>query len=438
MVEENWRDVNSKFFHKSVKLRSNNNSIRALQVDGGWVQTPEEIRGAVVEYFGRQVATTHWERPKLDGVAFDMLSEDDNRGLIAPFTLEEIEKVVKDSDGNKSPGPDGFNFAFIKEFWHLIKHEVRIMFDQFYANEKLLRSFLSYFVTLIPKVNNPFTLKEFRPISLLGCLYKLLAKVLAGRLSKVMNSIISTSQSAFVKGRNLVDRAMVINEVVDFARRANRECLILKVDFEKAYDTVEWSFLEFMLKRVCFCPKWVAWMKACVFGGNMSILVNGTPTATEEICIQRGLKQGDPLAPFLFPLVAEGFSGLMRNAVNSNSFKGFDFRNNGLVVSHLQYADDTLCIGEASVENLWTLKALLRCFEMMSGLKVNFAKSCLIGVNVEREFMEAACNFMNCREGSLPFKHLGLPVGANPRSASSWEPLLECLHKRLNSWGTNM
>jgi len=329
------------------------------------------------------------------------------------------------------------------------------MFDQFHGNEVVPRSFLLYFVTLIPKVNNPFTLKQFRPISLLGCLYKLLEKVLAGRMSMVMSSIISSSQSTFVKGRNLVDGVSVINEVVDVARRMNRECLILKVDFEKANDTVDWSFLEYMLRRVGFCSKWINWMKACVFGGNMPILVNGSPTEeicierglkqgdggnmsilvngspTEEICIERGLKQGDLLAPFLFLLVSEGFSGLMRNVVNSNSFTGFDLRSNGLVVSHLQYADDTLCIGEASVDNLWTLKALLIGFEMASGLKVNFAKSCLIGVNVGREFMEAACNFMNCREGFLPFKYLDLPVGANPRRMSTWEPLLDCLKKGL-------
>jgi len=102
----------------------------------------------------------------------------------------------------------------------------------------------------------------------------------------------------------------------------------------------------------------------------MSILVNGSPTT--EINIQRGLKQGDLLAPFLFLLVAEGFSGMMRNVVSLNLFEGFQFRSDGLVITHLQYADETLCIGKASVENLWTLKALLRVFEMKSGLKVNF------------------------------------------------------------------
>jgi hypothetical protein len=154
-------------------------------------------------------------------------------------------------------------------------------------------------------------------------------------------------------------------------------------------------------------------MKAGVFGGSMSILVNGSPT--EEIDIKRGLKQGDPLAPFLFLVVAEGFSGLMDNAVNRNLFKGFEVKRGGSVISHLQYADDTLCIGEASIENLWTLKALLRGFEMVSGLKVNFHKSCLMGVNVSTGFLGMASSFLNCKVGSLPFMYLGLPVGANAR-----------------------
>jgi len=112
-------------------------------------------------------------------------------------------------------------------------------------------------VALIPKVSSPMELKDFGPISLLGCLYKLLAKVLARRMVGVMNSIISSNQSAFLKGRNLVDRVMVIGELVDYAKKAKRKCLILKVDFEKAYDSVDWSFLEYMLVRLGFCHMWV-------------------------------------------------------------------------------------------------------------------------------------------------------------------------------------
>ncbi|MCH86251.1 ribonuclease H protein [Trifolium medium] len=124
----------------------------------------------------------------------------------------------------------------------------------------------------------------------------------------------------------------------------------------------------------------------------------------------------------------------MRKAVELNAFKGFAIGSDSLVISHLQYADDTLCIGEASIENLWTLKAMLRGFEMASGLKVNFWKSGLSGVNVNSTFLEMACNFLNCRRGTIPFKYLGLPIGENPKSVTTWEPLVQHLRKRLFSW----
>jgi hypothetical protein len=111
----------------------------------------------------------------------------------------------------------------------------------------------------------------------------------------------------------LADGVVVLNEIVDFAKRSKKEVLILKVDFEKAYDSVSWSFLDYMLGRFGFGVKWRAWMKTCVCNGNLSVLVNGSPT--EQVNISKGLKQGDPLAPFLFLIVAEGFSGVMRKAV---------------------------------------------------------------------------------------------------------------------------
>jgi hypothetical protein len=143
--------------------------------------------------------------------------------------------------------------------------------------------------------------------------------------------------------------------------------------------------------------------------------------------------QGDPLAPFLFLLVAEGLSLLQQRAVTLGFFKGFRVSPE-VSVSLLQYADDTLFIGEACVENLWSMKATLRWFELVSGLKVNFSKSRLIGVNVSTNFLERAAHFLHCKIGSLPFTYLGLPVGANPRRASTWEPVVKTIEKRLFSW----
>jgi hypothetical protein len=231
----------------------------------------------------------------------------------------------------------------------------------------------------------------------------------------------------------LVEGVVVVNEVIDYAKKMGKDCLIFKVDFEKAYDSVDWDFLDYMLGRFGFSDKWRSWMKACVCGGNLSVLVNGSPT--NEVHIKRGLKQGDPLAPLLFLLVAEGLGGLMRKAVEMSKFQPFLVGRNGLPISLLQYADDTLCIGGATVENLWVLKAVLRGFEMVSGLKVNFWKSCVMGINVDNEFLVMAAEFLNCRIGRFPFKYLGLPVGANPRKMSTWEPMLNVIRGRLGAWG---
>jgi hypothetical protein len=335
-------DSNSRFFHNCIKARQRRNSLKALRTPRGWVEGPSRVRGEVVAYFKDHFGTDDRLRPTLDGIVFPCLSEDKVGNLTAIFSLEEITEVVKGSDGTKSPGPDGFNFAFIKEFWDLLKGDVRMMFDQFHGNACLPRGMCSYFLTLIPKVSSPQSLGDFRPISLLGCLYKLVAKVLAARLAKVMDDVISNTQSAFIKGRQLVDGVVVVNEVIDFAKKSKKECLIFKVDFEKAYDSVDWGFLDYMLRRFGFGDMWCDWMKACVCSGNMSVLVNGSPT--EEISIQRGLKQGDPLAPFLFLIVAEGLGGLMRMAVDRARFKPFSVGRDGFPVSILQYADDTLCI----------------------------------------------------------------------------------------------
>jgi hypothetical protein len=268
------------------------------------VEKPSEVSGEIVAFFRNHFAEPSWRRPQLDGVEFPSLSPIQLEGLVKPFSVEEVIGVVEDADGNKSPGPDGFNFAFLKGVWEVVGGDVMAFMDEFHEKASLPKAFSSYFIALIPKISNPHSLGDFRPISLLGSIYKLVAKVLTNRLCLVMDSLTSKNQSAFIKGRLLVDGVLVINEVVDWVKKVKRKCLIFKVDFEKAYDSVSWSFVEYMLQRFGFDEKWRSWIRACVFAGSLSVLVNGSPT--EQIDISRGLKQGDPLAPFLFVLVAEG------------------------------------------------------------------------------------------------------------------------------------
>jgi hypothetical protein len=147
-------------------------------VGGVWVDLAIEVRRTIVKYFKNQVEDIPWARPTLDGVQFTSISIDDNKSLVAPFSLVEIETMVKNSDGHKILGSDGFNFPFSRSFGTLyMKHKIRIMFDQFHANKIIPKGFLSFFVMLIPKVNAHLLLKDYRPISLWGSLYTSLSKV---------------------------------------------------------------------------------------------------------------------------------------------------------------------------------------------------------------------------------------------------------------------
>jgi hypothetical protein len=326
-------DTNSKYFHACVKGRKRINSIMALKKEGGWIENPDCIKGEICSYFVKHFSEEEWERPTMDGIDFSYLSAVENQQLERPFEEFEVKDMIASSQNNKSPGPDGFNFEFFRSCWDLMKGDLMKIFHDFYANANMPRGMLSYFITLIPKVPNPHSISEFRPISLLGSLYKIVAKVLATRLGTVMDKLISRNQSAFIKGRLLVDGVLTINEVVDLAKRAREKCMIFKVDFAKAYDSVNWNFLVYMLKRFGFAEKWIAWMKACVCAGNLSVLVYGSPTM--EVNISRGLKQGDPSAPFLFLLVVEGLGLLMSRAVSIGFFKPFVIKNSGVSISHL-------------------------------------------------------------------------------------------------------
>ena len=185
------------------------------------------------------------------------------------------------------------------------------------------------------------------------------------------------------------------------------------------------------MNRMVFGQRWLAWMESCVFTSSMSVLINGCPT--EDFQVGRGLRQGDPLSPFLFLIAAEGLTGLARNAVDLGEFKEFKVAEN--VNFHiLQFADDTILVGEGTWENLWSIKSILRGFELVSGLRVNFFKSKLYGINLEERFMQAASSFLPCCIDSVPFKFLGIPVGSNPRRCSTWKPVIENLQKRLSNW----
>ena len=204
---------------------------------------------------------------------------------------------------------------------------------------------------MVPKGSTVEDLKDLRPISLVGSLYKILSKVLANRIKRVMRLIISQSQNAFVEGRQILDAVLIVNEVVDSTLRRKEKGILCKLDIEKAYDHIRWDFLLQTLKRKGFGSKWIRWINWCIPTASFSVLFKGSPTRFFRS--SRGLRQGDPLSPYLFVIGMEALSCLQKRAVEGNFLYGCRFggRDGGeIVISHLLYADNTIIFCETNSE----------------------------------------------------------------------------------------
>ncbi|GJX77165.1 putative RNA-directed DNA polymerase, eukaryota, reverse transcriptase zinc-binding domain protein [Tanacetum coccineum] len=294
----------------------------------------------------------------------------------------------------------------------------------------------SSFITLIPKVSNPIHIKDFRLISLIGIHYKIIAKILANRLSKVIDKIISHEQSAFITGFQILDGPLMLSEMIDWYKTRKKKMLIFKVYFEKAFDSVSWRYLDFVLYSHGFGVKWRSWIRECLVSSRTSILVNGSPTSV--FSIKRGLRQGDPLSPFLFILFMEGLHVALSDAVHSGLIHGVKFGSLAITLSHLFYADEIVITTEWSTHDMDNIIRVLQVFYLASGLKINIHKSNVYGIGVSVEEVSLMANNTGCTSGSFPFVYLGLPIGANMNNTSNWKLLLDRFLSRLSSWKANL
>ena len=164
-----------------------------------------------------------------------------------------------------------------------------------------------------------------------------------------------------------------------------------------------------MLRQMGFCEKWMMWIDGCLKSSFVSVLVNGCPI--DEFSPQRGLKQGDPLAPFLFNIVVKGLMGLMRETQKKNLFKGFLVGRDGVEINTLQYVDNMVFFGEATMSNVKAIKAMLRSFELVSGLKINFATSSFGAYGRSYHWVRSTAGYLNCRLLLPGNPHRGTPIG---------------------------
>lgn len=192
-------------------------------------------------------------------------------------------------------------------------------FSDFYTKAKLNKAHIVSFITLIPKVASPQLLSEYRPICSMGSLYKILSKVLVARLKGVIGKMVSVKQSTFIHKRNIMDGILMVNEVINLAKREHISCLVMKVDYEKAYDSVSLNYLRYLMTRMGFGDKWIKWLEASMFVSYVEVIMKGS--TTDDFTAERGLRQGGPISPFLFVLVMEGMTRLMEKAVDMGNYR---------------------------------------------------------------------------------------------------------------------
>ncbi|RVW33526.1 Vesicle-associated membrane protein 727 [Vitis vinifera] len=232
----------------------------------------------------------------------------------------------------------------------------------------------------------------------------------------------------------ILDAALVANEVIDSVLKRKESGVLCKLDLKKAYDWINWDFLLSVMQRMGFGEKWIGWIRWCISTASFSVLVNGSPTGFFRS--SRGLRQGDPLSPYLFVLGMEALSSLINRAVRGGFLSGCRIGGRegvGIQVTHLLFADDTLVFCDDSQEQLAFLSWLLMWFEATSGLRINLNKSeiLLVGCVVNAELLEAE---LGCKVGSLPSTYLGLPLGALHKSVKVWDGVEERMRKKLALW----
>jgi hypothetical protein len=212
----------------------------------------------------------------------DKVSSRENELLTTPFSENEIKEAVFCCYVEGGPGPDGLPFLFYQKFWDLIKSDVVDLFNDFHKGALDLKRLNFALVTLIPKVGEATNMKQFRPISLLNCNFKIFSKLLTLKLTAVVQRIVAPTQSAFIKGRYILESVVVAHELVHSVYQSGEPGIVLKLDYEKAYDRVSSSFLFDMLEARGFDPVWINWIKHVVVGGSLGIMVNGEPTLNLE------------------------------------------------------------------------------------------------------------------------------------------------------------
>ncbi|XP_021975392.1 uncharacterized protein LOC110870522 [Helianthus annuus] len=369
----------------------------------------------------------------MEDLDMNVLSSNDANIMVRQVTREEVKNAMFSIAENKAAGPDGYTSAFFKNAWDIVGNDVSNAVLEFFDNGKLLKQLNHTILALVPKVETPDSVLDYRPISCCNVLYKCISKIITDRLKGSLGVLVSINQSAFVPGRKISDNILLTQELMHnyHLNRGPARCAF-KIDIQKAYDTVSWSFLESVLHGFGLHRKMIAWIMACVTSVTYSISLNGNLHGYFKG--RRGLRQGDPMSPYLFTLVMEILSLLLqRGACPAMRFK-FHAHCAKQKIINVSFADDLFIFVHGDVTLFKKVRDALELFTNASGLKPSPAKSTVYFYNVPHPVKQEILQVMPFNQGTLPVKYLGVPLISTKLMSKDCKPLLDRMEKKIDSW----
>ncbi|XP_013595094.1 PREDICTED: uncharacterized protein LOC106303347 [Brassica oleracea var. oleracea] len=439
----NWLkegDQNTAYFFRVFQTRVSYNSIRTFQLSSGiFISDPLLMSHLAIKHF-QSILGPETLHPLLLTLHPSWFS--DLTGFVFPQRLTasmtsipsstEITKVMFKLNPNKAPGPDGLTSGFFKATWSLLGDEVVCSITDFFLNSFLPATTNSAILSLVPKRLGASFITDYRPIACLNTIYKVISRLLVRRLKPVLSSIIVPNQTAFVKDRLLLENTVLAGELVNgYHKRHGPKRITIKVDIAKAFDTLSWEFLFNCLQGLGVPEILTGWLRKCVCTTNFMIGYNGRVQGYFKG--KRGLRQGDPLSPYLF-VVAMNILSVMLNKAAADLKIKYHHKCATSKLTHLCFADDLLIFIDGSIESVQNVLQVLKEFEMRSGLAVSIEKSSFFASGLTQQELDAIKVSTGMQQGSLPVRYLGVPLSSKKLSLANCEVLLHQIKGKMTSW----